>query len=105
MLQVFSPSITLLETTMEDSHTPLKDPSSGPAKFQIGASDDEFDEPEVEIVLVSVLDRRGHPPPIVRGSRSYFLLLAKLCPLSVISKVISNASTAITGMALRPSLS
>lgn len=38
---------------MEDSHTPLKDPSSGPAKFQIGASDEEFDEPEVEIVVAT----------------------------------------------------
>ena len=53
-MQVFSPSVTLLDTDMDDSHTPAKDPSSGPAKFQIGASDEEFDEPEVEIVVVSV---------------------------------------------------
>lgn len=52
--QVFSPSVTLLETGMEDCNTQLKDPSSGPAKFQIGASDEEFEEPDVEIVVVSV---------------------------------------------------
>ncbi|MPC35452.1 Monocarboxylate transporter 13 [Portunus trituberculatus] len=40
---------------MDDSHTPAKDPSSEPAKFQfqIGASDEEFDEPEVEIVVAT----------------------------------------------------
>ncbi|KAG0716397.1 Monocarboxylate transporter 14 [Chionoecetes opilio] len=50
---VFNPSITLLDAAMEDSHTPLKDPAPGPAKFQIGASDEEFDEPEVEIVVAT----------------------------------------------------
>lgn len=39
---------------MEDCNTHLKDPSSGPAKFQIGASDEEFEEPaDVEIVVAT----------------------------------------------------
>ncbi|XP_045112740.1 monocarboxylate transporter 5-like isoform X2 [Portunus trituberculatus] len=55
IFKVFSPSVTLLDTNMDDSHTPAKDPSSEPAKFQfqIGASDEEFDEPEVEIVVAT----------------------------------------------------
>ena len=85
---------------MEDSHNPLKDPSSGPAKFQIGASDEEFDEPEVEIVVVSVWDGRGHPPPSVSRIYKLFPSVSKNVSFQL-SSVVCNVSTIIMLLSLR----
>ncbi|XP_042208468.1 monocarboxylate transporter 14-like isoform X2 [Homarus americanus] len=51
---VFCPSVTMLETTnMDETDTPLKDDNFVPAKFVIGASDDEFEEPEVKEAVLA----------------------------------------------------
>ncbi|XP_071531300.1 monocarboxylate transporter 5 isoform X2 [Panulirus ornatus] len=50
---VFSPSVTMLETSnMDDGSIALKDGDSVPAKFVIGASDEDFEEPDARDTVV-----------------------------------------------------
>ncbi|XP_045582526.1 monocarboxylate transporter 14 isoform X2 [Procambarus clarkii] len=52
--QVFCPSITMLETTIvDDTADDIKHQNAIPAKFVIGASDDEFEEPQAKEAVLA----------------------------------------------------